>query len=77
MNDTKGSHGTKSKTSKSKGKEKAADRTFIPIPVRGDDEYELSDDDLQALEEYGNALSFLHTLDEKGIARYVEANLCI
>jgi hypothetical protein len=57
---------------KPKGKEKAADREIIPIPVRGDgDEIELSDEDLDMLEDYGGAISFLSHLDEKGISKYV------
>ncbi|TFY63968.1 hypothetical protein EVJ58_g2909 [Rhodofomes roseus] len=54
--------------SKAKGKEKAADRDIIPIPVHENDA-ELSDEDLDAFEEYGAALGFLSKLDEKGIAR--------
>ena len=58
--------------SKSKGKERAFDRPTIPIPNQGDeDAVELSEDDLNLLEEYGGAASFLRSLDEKGIARYV------
>ncbi|KZT11382.1 nucleolar complex-associated protein 3 [Laetiporus sulphureus 93-53] len=53
---------------KSKGKERAADRETIPIPANEDD-VELSEDDLDMLEEYGSAVAFLSTLDEKGIAR--------
>ena len=58
---------------KSKEKEKAADRGFIPIPVRDDDDVELSDEDLEFFEEYGGAASFLNTLDEKGITRCVRS----
>ncbi|KAH9951376.1 nucleolar complex-associated protein 3 [Amylocystis lapponica] len=55
---------------KVKGKEKAADRPTIPIPNQVDDEdVELSDEDLDMLEEYGDAVSFLGRLDQKGIAR--------
>ena len=73
MAETKGAqHG---KPKKSKGKDKAADRGFIPIPVRDDqDDSELSDEDLQLLEEYGGAAAFLDTLDEKGITRCVASH---
>ncbi|EPT05997.1 hypothetical protein FOMPIDRAFT_1026864 [Fomitopsis schrenkii] len=53
---------------KAKGKEKAADRETIPIPAF-DDDADLSDEDLDALEEFGDAIGFLSKLDEKGIAR--------
>lgn len=45
---------------------------MIPIPGQ-DDEYEaeLSDQDLELLEEYGPAVGFLGSLDAKGIARQV------
>ncbi|KIP09121.1 hypothetical protein PHLGIDRAFT_116684 [Phlebiopsis gigantea 11061_1 CR5-6] len=67
----KSSEGAKKNVkAKGKEKEKAADRGVIPIPVRGDgDEVELSDDDMDMLEEYGGAVSFLSRLDEKGIAK--------
>ncbi|GLB34987.1 putative nucleolar complex-associated protein 3 [Lyophyllum shimeji] len=55
---------------KEKGKEKAADREIIPIPEVGhEDDVELSDQDLEVLEEYGGAASFLTSLDRKGISR--------
>ncbi|KAJ7156004.1 nucleolar complex-associated protein-domain-containing protein [Mycena crocata] len=55
---------------KEKGKEKAADRGTIPIPTyENDDELELSDQDLEVLEEYGGAASFLNALDQTGISR--------
>ncbi|PIL23912.1 hypothetical protein GSI_13663 [Ganoderma sinense ZZ0214-1] len=55
---------------KSKGKEKAFDRTTIPIPNQtNEDDLDLSADDMGMLEEYGSAVSFLRSLDEKGIAR--------
>ncbi|KAI0831218.1 nucleolar complex-associated protein-domain-containing protein [Trametes gibbosa] len=61
--------GKPSKT-KAKGKERAFDKPTIPIPTQIEDEdVELSDDDLDMLDEYGGAVSFLKTLDEKGIAR--------
>jgi nucleolar complex protein 3 len=55
---------------KEKGKEKAADRGTIPIPsYDSDGELELSDQDLDVLQEYGGAASFLNALDQKGISR--------
>ncbi|KAJ7046747.1 nucleolar complex-associated protein-domain-containing protein [Mycena alexandri] len=55
---------------KDKGKEKAADRGTIPIPsYDSDGELDLSDQDLEVLEEYGGAASFLNALDQKGISR--------
>ncbi|KAJ6496645.1 nucleolar complex-associated protein-domain-containing protein [Mycena vitilis] len=54
---------------KEKGKEKAADRGTIPIPYASDEDLELSDHDLEVLEEYGGAASFLNSLDQAGISR--------
>ncbi|KAJ7709940.1 nucleolar complex-associated protein-domain-containing protein [Mycena rosella] len=55
---------------KEKGKEKAADRGTIPIPsYDSDGELELSDQDLEVLQEYGGAASFLNALDQTGISR--------
>ncbi|TFY66421.1 hypothetical protein EVG20_g4670 [Dentipellis fragilis] len=68
----KDSHNTKAKGAKEKpkGKERASQRPTIPIPNQGDGyELELSDQDLDLLEEYGTQASFLGRLDEKGIAR--------
>lgn len=60
----------KSAKAKVKGKDRASDKPTIEIPNRGDeDDVELSDDDLELLQEYGGAVSFLTALDEKGIAR--------
>lgn len=60
-------------SAKGKGTEKASDRKTIPIPiVPRDDEDEdsaLSDQDLELLEEYGDAASFLNRLDQTGISR--------
>ncbi|KAI0736984.1 nucleolar complex-associated protein 3 [Fomitopsis betulina] len=53
---------------KAKGKEKAADRGTIPVPTV-DDDVDLSDVDLEAFEEFGDAIGFLSKLDEKGITR--------
>ena len=59
-------------TGSAKGKEKAADRGFIAIPVGSNDSAsELSDEDVELLEEYGQAVGFLSSLDEKGITRCV------
>ncbi|KAJ7285869.1 nucleolar complex-associated protein-domain-containing protein [Mycena rebaudengoi] len=50
---------------KEKGKEKFADRGTIPVPsFEQDDELDLSDQDLEVLEEYGGAASFLNSLDQ-------------
>ncbi|KAG7092428.1 hypothetical protein E1B28_008784 [Marasmius oreades] len=59
---------------KGKGKERAADRDTIPIPVDNDeydekDEAILSDQDLDVLEQYGTAAGFLGHLDRKGLSR--------
>ncbi|KAF7338322.1 Nucleolar complex-associated protein 3 [Mycena venus] len=55
---------------KEKGKEKAADRGTIPIPsYASDEELDLSDQDLEVLEEYGGAASFLNSLDQTAISR--------
>ncbi|KAF8077981.1 nucleolar complex-associated protein-domain-containing protein [Lyophyllum atratum] len=55
---------------KEKGKEKAADRGTIPIPsLDEEDDVDLSEQDLEVLEEYGGAASFLKALDSKGISR--------
>ncbi|OBZ75212.1 Nucleolar complex protein 3 [Grifola frondosa] len=64
----RGDHAKATKT-KAKGKEKASDRLIIPIPTQGDDDVELSENDLEVLEEFGSAATFLNRLDEKGIAR--------
>ncbi|KAI0798067.1 nucleolar complex-associated protein 3 [Abortiporus biennis] len=63
-------HGEETKKkAKSKGKDRLADRGIIPIPVRDDDEVELSDQDIEFFEEHGGAAGFLKSLDEKGISR--------
>ena len=49
-------------------KEKAADRTTIPIPyVDDDDDILLSDQDLDLLGDFGEAAGFLSKLDRNGI----------
>ncbi|KAI0695905.1 nucleolar complex-associated protein-domain-containing protein [Cytidiella melzeri] len=57
------------KKAKAKGKQRAADRGTIPIPISNHDDVDLSDEDMDVLEEFGDAAAFLSTLDEKGIAR--------
>ncbi|KAJ7632584.1 nucleolar complex-associated protein-domain-containing protein [Roridomyces roridus] len=55
---------------KDKKKEKLSDRGTIPVPKTGsDEELDLSDQDLEVLEEYGGAASFLNSLDQTGISR--------
>jgi len=55
-----------------KGKERASDKPTIPIPTNLDgDDAPLSDQDLDLLEEYGEAAGFLGSLDHKGISRCV------
>ena len=59
-------------TSKMKGKERASDKPTISIPGSLDgDDAPLSDQDLNLLEEFGEAAGFLDSLDHKGIARWV------
>ena len=59
----------------SKGKEKGtkreglADYGKIPIPNLQDDDVELSDQDMEMLEEYADGLNFLNKLDRNGIMR--------
>ncbi|THH32116.1 hypothetical protein EUX98_g2063 [Antrodiella citrinella] len=61
----------KKKKSVAEGKEKAADRGFIPIPTNDveDEGSEVGDEDMAFLEEYGGAAGFLGKLDAKGISR--------
>ena len=59
-----------SKHPTTKGKEKASDKPTILIPT-GLDDAPLSDQDINLLEEYGEAAGFLNSLDHKGIARCV------
>ncbi|KAH9934778.1 nucleolar complex-associated protein-domain-containing protein [Fomitopsis serialis] len=56
-----------SKDTESK-KPSSNNRDIIPIPAY-DEDIELSDEDLDAFEDYGDAVGFLSRLDEKGIAR--------
>lgn len=61
-----------SERSNTKGKERASDKPTVTIPNSlDDDDAPLSDQDLNLLEEYGQAAGFLDSLDHKGIARYV------
>lgn len=58
-------------TAKPKGKEKTFNREIIPIPANADDDnVDLSDQDLELLEEHGSAANFLTTLDKSALARY-------
>ncbi|TFK29907.1 nucleolar complex-associated protein 3 [Coprinopsis marcescibilis] len=51
-------------------KDKLADRGVIPIPVDDNDEdVNLSDNDMELLNEFGGSVGFLQTLDKKGIMR--------
>ncbi|VDC06574.1 unnamed protein product [Peniophora sp. CBMAI 1063] len=55
---------------KSKGKDHAYDRPTIEIPQRRDGgDSDLSEEDMEMVDEYGSGLQFLTALDEKGIAR--------
>ncbi|THU90726.1 nucleolar complex-associated protein 3 [Dendrothele bispora CBS 962.96] len=55
---------------KYKGKERAADRDTIPIPNADDDEdFDVSDQDLEVFQQYGQAVHFLSYLDREGISR--------
>lgn len=59
------------KSTKAKGKQRAFQRTVIDIPHgdRGSEDSELGDEDLDVFEEFGTGVSFLQSLDEKGISR--------
>ncbi|TFK76480.1 NOC3p-domain-containing protein [Pluteus cervinus] len=52
-----------------KGKKKALRQTIIPIPSQEEDDVQLSEQDHDLFDEYGQATSFLENLDQKGIAR--------
>lgn len=67
----KGASKTKIKA-KEKSKEKASDKKTIPIPTHtrdSDEDSELSDQDMDFLEEYGGSVNFLTNLDQNGISR--------
>ncbi|KAI9446221.1 nucleolar complex-associated protein 3 [Lactarius indigo] len=59
------------KFANSKGKARAFDRPIIEVPRgrRDSEDSELDDEDLGVIEEFGTGVSFLQTLDEKGISR--------
>ncbi|EGN92473.1 hypothetical protein SERLA73DRAFT_99308 [Serpula lacrymans var. lacrymans S7.3] len=65
----------KKSQAKAKGKEKASDKPIIPIPGADIDDENHSDDallseeDVDILGEYGNAVAFLDKLDRTGISR--------
>ena len=68
ISSTRKSQSTRNKTSR--GKEKAFERKYIPIPIAEaiddeDEDLQLSDQDLDVL----HSASFLKQLDHKGIAR--------
>lgn len=65
---------SKPKPSKPKAerKEKASNRPVIPIPDAEDDnESNISEQDMELLQDYGTAATFLNDLDRAGISRYV------
>jgi hypothetical protein len=65
-----------SKHPTAKGKERASEKPTIQLPTYfNDDDMPLSDQDLNLLDEYGEAAGFLDTLDHKGIARCVNPQL--
>ena len=59
------------KSAKAKGKQGTIQRTSIDVPRgnRDSEDSELGDEDLGVVEEFGAGVSFLQTLDEKGISR--------
>lgn len=68
---------TPAKSARVSRKQRASQRTTIEVPRgnRGSDDSELGDDDLGVFEEFGAGASFLQTLDEKGISRWVYPRL--
>jgi len=55
---------------KSRGKQKAADKDTIPIPNADDEEEaDISDQDLESFQQFGQSAHFLGILDRKGISR--------
>lgn len=60
---------------KEKEKEKAAKKVTIAIPGQDDEDVDLSDQDLDVLEAFGNGASFLKQLDRKGISRWAPVQL--
>lgn len=61
------------KPSKANGKQRAFQRTTIEVPHGDSDieDHELDDEDLSIIKHFGAGVSFLQTLDEKGISRCV------
>ena len=64
-------------SARAKGKERAFERTTIEVPRgnRDSEDSELDDENLGVIEEFGAGVSFLQTLDEKGISRCVLLHL--
>lgn len=63
------------KPSKANGKQRAFQRTTIEVPRGNSDieDHELDDEDLSVIKNFGAGVSFLQTLDEKGISRCVSS----
>ena len=61
------------KPARANGKQRAFQRKIIEVPRGNSDleENELSDEDLGIIKQFGAGVSFLQTLDEKGISRWV------
>jgi len=62
------------KTTKAKGKQRAFERSIIPIPERAEDNEDeeiLSDQDVDFFAEHAGAGGFLQNLDRDGLARFV------
>ncbi|KAF9005619.1 nucleolar complex-associated protein-domain-containing protein [Cyathus striatus] len=65
-----GASSSVTKSAKSKGKERASDRKIIPIPsAQEDSDIDLSEQDLEVLDHFGQAASFLRSLDQSAISR--------
>jgi hypothetical protein len=64
---------TPAKPARADRKPRASQRTIIEVPRgnRDSENSELGDEDLGVIEEFGAGTSFLQTLDEKGISRWV------
>ncbi len=61
------------KSARANGKQRAFQRTVIDVPRndRDSEDSELGDEDLGVIEEFGAGASFLQSLDDKGISRWV------
>ena len=61
------------KFARANGKQRAFRRTIIDVPRndRDSEDSELGGEDLGVIEEFGAGASFLQSLDEKGISRWV------